>query len=384
MNVLMFHSVGNDKSKWCQNWLSVSLIHFEQFCKYLARNKYQTLWLDEWYDLQNTPSRINKKQIVLTFDDGYLDNWVFVYPLLKKYNLKGTIFINPEFVDLSENRRNTIEDVWSGIIAENELISLGFLNWSEIQYMDKSGVIDIQNHSMSHNYYFYSDKIIDFYQGQDIYHWLAWIENPNRKYLWITENQKDLVSYGVPIFEYGRALGIRQFLPSDNFIKEFKERYYQLQKSGISHEKILNSLKQFSEKYKIKGRYETEKEMKERFIYELSQSKCILERKLNKKIDYLCWPGGGYNDVSLKIAEDLNYKASTIASKEKYQLLNNTKKYKRIQRNGMSSIYVTPKGKKIFVNDEKWLIKEMKFINGHFFYKNLYRMRKLIDIILCR
>ena len=41
------------------------------------------------------------KDIVLTFDDGYLDNWVFAYPLLEKYNLRGTIFVNPEFVDPS-------------------------------------------------------------------------------------------------------------------------------------------------------------------------------------------------------------------------------------------------------------------------------------------
>lgn len=168
MKVLMFHSVGNEKSSWCQNWLSVSLVHFEHFCKFLKKNNYQTLFLKEWYELQNRPHLINNKQILLTFDDGYLDNWVYAYPILKKYDLKGTIFINPEFVDPLALVRPNIEEVWDGSISMNEIKSLGFLNWKEIKKMDKSDIINIQSHSMSHNYYFLSDKIIDYYKGQDV------------------------------------------------------------------------------------------------------------------------------------------------------------------------------------------------------------------------
>src|SRR5690554_3420629 len=110
-------------------------------------------------DYKITRIRLNNKQIVLTFDDGYLDNWVYAYPLLKKYKLKATIFVNPEFVDTSEKVRPTIEDVWKGKKEGGALVSLGFLNWEEIKTLDGSGVMEIQSHSMSHDFYFYSDQI---------------------------------------------------------------------------------------------------------------------------------------------------------------------------------------------------------------------------------
>src|SRR5690606_23999078 len=154
MNVIMLHSVGNHNAKWCRNWLSTSLVHFEEFCKFLSKEKYETLHLDEWYRLQDSPDEINNKQIVLTFDDGYLDNWVYAYPLLKKYKLKVTIFVKPEVVDPSEQVRHTIADVWKGKKEAGESDSLGYLNWEEIKALDASGVMDIQSHSMSHNIYF--------------------------------------------------------------------------------------------------------------------------------------------------------------------------------------------------------------------------------------
>ena len=87
MNVLMFHSVGNYDSKWSQNWLSMSKIHFEQFCKYLSKKKYKTEFLDNWYENENKLNKGNKN-IYLTFDDGYLDNWLVAFPILKSITLK--------------------------------------------------------------------------------------------------------------------------------------------------------------------------------------------------------------------------------------------------------------------------------------------------------
>lgn len=378
MNVIMLHSVGNNNSKWHQNWLSVSLEHFDNFCLFLNKNKYKTLFLEDWYNLQNKPKLIEKKHIVLTFDDGYLDNWVFASPILKKYDLKGTIFINPEFVEPSSNPRPTIEDVWNNKIDINNLTSLGFLNWSEIKQLDCSPNMDIQSHSMSHNYYFKSDQLIDFYNGQDDYHWLPWLERPDRKSYWMTENQKDMVPFGYPIFEYGRALGLRRFIPSDNFIRTFISEAQKIQ-TRCNHEK-LDLLKKYTENFKINygttGRYETDEEMENRFMYDLADSKQILEEKLNKTVDFLCWPGGGYNSQSIKLSEEVGYKASTISSREKYKYINNTGAYKRIQRIGLNStLFINNKW--IYVKDKKYLVYLFLTHQNHFFSLNLFRAKKI-------
>jgi peptidoglycan/xylan/chitin deacetylase (PgdA/CDA1 family) len=380
MNVIMFHSIGNENSSWCQNWLSVSFAHFEQFCRYLHDKRYHTIFLEDWYKLHNHKSFIDKKHIVLTFDDGYLDNWVYVYPLLKKYGLKGTIFVNPEFVDPSDIIRHNLEDVWSGISNYASLKTLGYLSWNEIQHMDQSGVIDIQSHGMSHNYYYKSDTLINYYTGQDKYHWLAWNEKPERKHLWLNEDQKFFISFGYPVFEYGRALGIRRFIPSERYVNSFISKYKELEyDNNINPQRrLIDYTKYFKLKYSSLGRYETDEEMEKRYRYEIYESKNMLEEKLSKKINYICWPGGGYNDLSIRMSIEAGYKASTVASWDNHFQVDNIAQYKRIRRFGLGS-FISVNNKKIYVKNRNHLVHSLLSRDGNIYYIALYRLKKYIN-----
>lgn len=370
----MFHSIGCENENWYRNWLSVSIDHFENFCKYLVKNNYETIFLDEWYE--NKKKSIFKKHVVLTFDDGYLDNWVYAYPILKKYNLKGTIFINPEFIDASKEIRHNLEDIWNKKAAKNQLSPLGFLNWSELQIMDNSGVMDIQSHSMSHNFYFCSDRITDIYLNQPNYDWMAWIKEPNRKPYYPIENQQQFVSTGTPIFEFDRALGLRRYFPDDELVKYAIELY------GEEENKLKNKsffIEKLSEKLKAyPGSYETDQEMEKRYRYELFESKKILEEKLNKKVDFLCWPGGGYNELSLNLSIEAGYKASTFSDKR--QVPTNNNDYINIKRFAMTSFISTPK-KNHYIKNSNFLINLFKYHEGNPFNKNLYRANKLALLI---
>lgn len=378
MKVLMFHSIGNGDTAWTRAFLSVNPVHFENFCVYLNAKNFQTLFLDDWYELQNNKAEINDRHIVLTFDDGYLDNWVFAYPVLKRYRLKATVFINPEFVDPSSDKRKNLED---GNFDQERLQTtdkLGFLNWPEIQEMDHSGVMDAQSHSMSHNWYFKSDKIIDIYTGQDKYDWLAWIEKPERKPYYMIEDQKKFISYGVPVFENDRALSIRRYFPDDRLIQEAISMYSDYADNGTlsranKHKIIprLNSLVQST----YPGLFETDEEMKKRYRYELFESKHILEKKLNKRIDFLCWPGGGYNDLAIELSKEAGYIASTLSSKDKNPCVLNNKIYKQIPRAGMGSFIY--KGNKIIPSKlKKHLVYSYNAKKGKIFDRIILKIQK--------
>jgi peptidoglycan/xylan/chitin deacetylase (PgdA/CDA1 family) len=335
--VLTFHSIGIENSSWSKRYLSSPLNHFEAFCKFLTAYKYETILMDDWYNLINGQYNYNKKYIVLTFDDGYLDNWVYVYPLLKKYNLKATIFINPEFVDPCEEPRLTLNDVWDGRNGIEELLPIGFLNWTEMQLMEKSGLVDIQSHSMTHNTYFKSDSIIDIYECSEKYDWLPWVYFKHKKPYYMKENLLNYIPRGIPIFEYDRSLAVRKFIPSQDFMDYCVSEYKRINKSQKRNKDVYRIIMGDYKNIGSIGRYETDNEMWERYNYELRDSKIVIENKLNKDIRYLCWPGGKYNALSLKVSVEVGYIASTATQKSYNNSTFSENNYKRMYRVGMGS-----------------------------------------------
>ncbi|MCA0152984.1 polysaccharide deacetylase family protein [Winogradskyella vincentii] len=372
MITLMLHSIGCENENWYRNWLSISLDHFENFCKYLVNNNFETIFIDSWLDDPNA-----KNKVVLTFDDGYLDNWVYAYPILKKYGLKGTIFVNPEFIQNEIDIRYNLEDVWDNKIDISELSPLGFLNWAELKTMQDSGVMDTQSHSMSHDFLFYSNKVVDIYTGQPEYSWLAWLSHPNRKPYYINEDQSKFIKHGTPIFEYDRALRTRRYFP-DRQLNEYAINEYSNSKNTINKKEFITKL---NEKLNdLPGRYESDAEIESRYSYELKQSKTIIEEKLNKSVDFICWPGGGNNQLSINSAKDHGYKAMTGGSalKSKTTKIHDLK---IIRRKAMTSFIQTSK-KDHYIKNPQFLVTLFKYHNGNVLSKYAYRFRKLSLIIL--
>ncbi|GAA0743948.1 polysaccharide deacetylase family protein [Clostridium oceanicum] len=101
--VLMYHSVDYEKD----NGLRMPKEKFEKQMKYLKDNGYTTLTLDEFYDFLVNNSPIPKKSIVITLDDGYVDNYNNAYPILKKYGLKASIFVITGNIDKDKRTVNS-------------------------------------------------------------------------------------------------------------------------------------------------------------------------------------------------------------------------------------------------------------------------------------
>ena len=80
--VLMYHHVSPETGP-----ITTTPKNFESQMKGLVDEGYTTLTCDQFADfLAGKPTP--PKSVLLTFDDGYLDNWVYAHPILKKY-LRG-------------------------------------------------------------------------------------------------------------------------------------------------------------------------------------------------------------------------------------------------------------------------------------------------------
>ncbi len=113
--IVMYHGVvPNVNFKYSANHLSVE--SFEQQIKYI-KNNFNVLKLKDAFSAYRAGDRPQEFSIVITFDDGYENNFKYAYPVLMKYNVPATIFTvtahldDPMFVlwyDIIDFSRNVI------------------------------------------------------------------------------------------------------------------------------------------------------------------------------------------------------------------------------------------------------------------------------------
>ena len=315
----MFHSVGLYDHQWRSPYISSPLQLFEEQIKALCGLGYTGIFFK---DIATADSQ--KKNVSLTFDDGYLDNWVHVFPILEKYGMRGTIFVSPDFVDPSGavRRKNAggIDD--KKHIATN--CCAGFLSWQEMREMEKSGLIDIQSHALTHTWYFAGPDIVDFWHpGSATEHngpvWMLWNRFPELKPYYITRagDYENKIAYGTPIHAHGKSLATRQYFPDMNNDSRFTAMVKQC--GGVSffekpdwRDRLLSLASEAG--LKTSGAYESDDQYVARIRHELSESRRLIQENLQKKVTCLCWPGGGVSEQVVALARECGYKQFTLPS----------------------------------------------------------------------
>ncbi len=130
--IIMYHSLlKNDK---LQNDYTISPDVFENDLKFFTDNGYTTITVKNLTDFVFHNKSLPPKCIMLTFDDGYYNNYFYAYPLLKKYKCKA---IFSPIVCMTEKYTE----------ERNISVSYGHISVSDIKEMLSSGCVEIQNHS---------------------------------------------------------------------------------------------------------------------------------------------------------------------------------------------------------------------------------------------
>jgi len=301
--VIYFHSVGVKSSAWSRSFLTASIENANRFFRFIS-GRYTSLHLREYYEIRSGRSEAVANPIVITFDDGYLDNWIYAFPLLKKYSLKATIFVSPEFVDGRE-------------IIRGDDASPGFLSWSEMREMVASGLIDIQSHTLTHTKYFTSDRLTGFHHpGNDILYAAGNLFPEQKPYHIGDKEFEKLLPYGYPLFEEESAVIARRVTISDDFISEIVEKLSDYDFSRYNFSEAFVMIRSIYEKYRndnlIITRRESEEEYSERVSREITGSKEIIEGELGRRVEFLCWPHGDNNSFLHRKALDTGYLMTSI------------------------------------------------------------------------
>jgi peptidoglycan/xylan/chitin deacetylase (PgdA/CDA1 family) len=316
--VIMYHGVGREYPGWEWNHLVIPLDVFAGQMRTLKEKGWRTISLDELHAHMATGANVPEKAIVLTFDDGYRDNFVYALPILKKYGHRAVIWMSVDFVDPRTDLPPTLEDVWANRVEPGSLDSRGYLSWREMRQMVQSGSVEIQSHAKTHTWYPCGPAIIDFHRPQrvDGYEapmWLAWNMFPREKYRSMHERLADRIPYGTPVYEHGKSLAVRRYFEDPALTCRLVD--FVREKGGAEFFARLGwrqNLEAVVRGYGARAdRVETNEEFRSRVRSELIESRREIETVLGTKVHFLCWPGGAHTESTLAMAEDAGYLATT-------------------------------------------------------------------------
>ena len=128
--ILMYHYVSvppPDADKYRLD-LSVTPANFDAQMEYLALEGYHPVRLSDLAEFLANDKPLPPKPIVITFDDGYTDNYQNAFPILKKYKFPATFFVIAQYVDDKKT---------------------GYMNWDQLEEMAIEKM-EIGSHSMTH------------------------------------------------------------------------------------------------------------------------------------------------------------------------------------------------------------------------------------------
>lgn len=130
--VIMYHSMLKEQKRQGKYVISPEL--FESDLRFLREKGYRTVTVAEVADFVRDGTPLPEKPVMLTFDDGYYNNYLYAFPIAKRYGAKLVIAPIGYYTDLFTK-------------GDADHATYSHLTWPEISEMMSSGLVEFQNHS---------------------------------------------------------------------------------------------------------------------------------------------------------------------------------------------------------------------------------------------
>ncbi|MDO8806066.1 MAG: polysaccharide deacetylase family protein [Elusimicrobiota bacterium] len=139
LKVLCYHKVGAPPrgSKLSELWISPK--KFRAQVKYLLDNGYTTLLFSDLKKIHDSGSQLPGKAVLITFDDGYENNYLHAWPVLKELGAKANIFVVFNTIGKVNLWHDPASEPWVNMATAEQL-----------KEMQDSGVIEYGSHTMNH------------------------------------------------------------------------------------------------------------------------------------------------------------------------------------------------------------------------------------------
>lgn len=128
--IFLYHIISPKKSYQ----FGITPSELESDLIYLSKTGYTTITMTQLIDYVDTGKSLPPKPVILSFDDGYYNNYVYAFPLLKKYRVKMVFSIIGKSTD-------------DFSMQPSDNLSYAHVTWDQLNEMIGSGLVEVQNHT---------------------------------------------------------------------------------------------------------------------------------------------------------------------------------------------------------------------------------------------
>lgn len=137
--ILMYHNINPSYSP-DRALVEMTQAEFKDQMTALLDNEYTPISLYDYKDWVNGEKNLPEKPVIITFDDGYLNNYTHAFPIIKELKIPVTIFVITGRMGMSD-----------GVVYPH-------FTWEQAIEMENSGFVDIESHTNLHSDFHFADE----------------------------------------------------------------------------------------------------------------------------------------------------------------------------------------------------------------------------------
>lgn len=293
--VFVYHTIGPSR--------------FEKDLCFLAENGYRTLGMNDLVRHLRGQEPAPGDAVVLTFDDARSSFWRFGYPLLRRYRMKGVLFVIAGLTRDTSPPRDNLFAVWNGDRTRAELDAIDpddatLCTWPELSEMHDSGWVEVESHSLFHREVFVGTEIVDFLGPGSNF---VPFHSPATAYLTASDVGRGLVPdayYGLPLFRTAPLhKGVRAWELSEELKQAARACWRDVPAEMREKGTWRRSLRARWKKHRfIQGlRRQSELEVERDLIEDIAGARALIKERVDRNAgDHFCLPYAVGSAVSLR------------------------------------------------------------------------------------
>lgn len=288
---------------------------FARKLRYLAENDYVALSATEYYQFLVGTRPAPSNAVVLTFDDGRGSLWSVGQPLMRRYGMKGIVFLVP---GRTPSRPHPLPPTWDDVEARRQSPDAilarekgegAFLSWEEIESLGHSGLFDFQSHTLTHARIHTAPRVTGFLTP-DLRHGYTAMDVPVMEV-----DGRDRLAHELPLgtpllhSEPRTSESIRFHEEADirsacvDAVAEEGEGFF-------ARRDWRARLRRLVDHRPIGGRWETAEQREAALRHELAEAKRLIEQRTNRAVLHICYPWHAAGPTVQRLARDTGYRTA--------------------------------------------------------------------------